>query len=102
MKEAKLELIIRGMRFLKLKIYPMDALEETAEFLRLCSDHFQGAQGVRVKAAFADVFVGLLDPIAAVSLGFGRFFGWAWDVVTRGRIGADGPFFCKFRWLRRK
>ncbi|KAJ3223455.1 Cell morphogenesis protein PAG1 [Clydaea vesicula] len=35
MRESKIELLIRCMRFIKLKIYPMDCLEETTEFLQV-------------------------------------------------------------------
>ncbi|KAJ3152742.1 Cell morphogenesis protein PAG1 [Geranomyces michiganensis] len=66
-KEGKLDLIIRSMRFLKLKIYPMDALEDTAEFLQTCAELFQNAHSTRIKHAYAEVFVMLLEPIAAVA-----------------------------------
>nr|KAJ3422130.1 Cell morphogenesis protein PAG1 [Polyrhizophydium stewartii] len=73
--ELKLELMIRSMRFLKLKasllnlaaIYPMDCLEETAEFLQTSADLFQNSHNIHVKHAYADVFVELLDPIASVA-----------------------------------
>ncbi|TPX59464.1 hypothetical protein PhCBS80983_g02476 [Powellomyces hirtus] len=67
LKEGKLDLIIRSMRFLKLKIYPMDALEDTADFLQTCAELFQNAHSTRIKHAYAEVFVQLLDPIAAVA-----------------------------------
>ncbi|KAJ3161216.1 Cell morphogenesis protein PAG1 [Geranomyces variabilis] len=66
-KEGKLDLIIRSMRFLKLKIYPMDALEDTADFLQTCAELFQNAHSTRIKHAYAEVFVMLLEPIAAVA-----------------------------------
>jgi len=68
MKESKVELLIRSMRFLKLKLYPMEALEDTAEFLQECSNFFQNAHSIKIKHAFAEVFVELLDPIAAVTI----------------------------------
>jgi len=67
MKESKVELLIHSMRFLKLKLYPMEALEDTAEFLQVCSNFFQSAHSIKVKHAYAEVFVELLDPIAAVA-----------------------------------
>ncbi|KAI9091522.1 cell morphogenesis N-terminal-domain-containing protein [Phlyctochytrium arcticum] len=67
LKEGKLDLIIRSMRFLKLKIYPMDALEDTADFLQTCGELFQHAHSSRIKQAYADVFVQLLNPIAAIA-----------------------------------
>ncbi|KAL5035352.1 hypothetical protein BDV3_005299 [Batrachochytrium dendrobatidis] len=66
-KETKLELIIRSMRFLKLKIYPMDCLEETAEFLQTSADLFQDTHNIHVKHAYANLFVELLDPIASIA-----------------------------------
>jgi len=44
----------------------MEALEDTAEFLQVCSNFFQSAHSIKVKHAYAEVFVELLDPIAAV------------------------------------
>ncbi|OUM68331.1 hypothetical protein PIROE2DRAFT_39268 [Piromyces sp. E2] len=67
MKESKVELLIHSMRFLKLKLYPMEALEDTAEFLQVCSNFFQSAHSIKIKHAYAEVFVELLDPIAAVA-----------------------------------
>ncbi|KAJ3080796.1 Cell morphogenesis protein PAG1, partial [Quaeritorhiza haematococci] len=67
MKENKVEQIVRSMRFLKLKIYPMDALEETADFLQICAEFYQNAHNMKLKHAFADLFVELLEPIAAVA-----------------------------------
>ena len=69
MKETKAEMLIKCMRFLKLKIYPMDSLEETADFLHILSEFFANAHNVRVKNAYADVLVDLLEPIAAVRWG---------------------------------
>ncbi|KAI8820541.1 cell morphogenesis N-terminal-domain-containing protein [Fimicolochytrium jonesii] len=67
LKEGKLDLIIRSMRFLKLKIFPMDALEDTADFLQTSAELFQNAHTTRIKHAYAEVFVQLLEPIAAVA-----------------------------------
>jgi len=44
----------------------MEALEDTAEFLQVCSNFFQSAHSIKIKHAYAEVFVELLDPIAAV------------------------------------
>ncbi|KAJ3277512.1 Cell morphogenesis protein PAG1, partial [Borealophlyctis nickersoniae] len=82
MKENKLEMIIKSMRFLKLKIYPMEYLEETAEFLEICADLFQNTHSVRIKHAFADVFVHLLDPIAAVATAEVNVPAWMRTVET--------------------
>lgn len=67
-KETKLEIFIRCMRYLKLTVYPMDALEETAEFLAVCAEIFQNSHSIRIKHAYCRVFIDLLEPIAAVSV----------------------------------
>ncbi|KAJ3185369.1 Cell morphogenesis protein PAG1 [Gaertneriomyces sp. JEL0708] len=66
-QESKLELLIRSMRYLKLKIYPMDALEDSVEFLQTCAELFTNAHSTRLKHAYAEVFVGLMEGIAAVA-----------------------------------
>ncbi|KAJ3109558.1 Cell morphogenesis protein PAG1 [Phlyctochytrium planicorne] len=66
-KEMKLDLIIRSMRFLKLKIYPMEYLEETAEFLQICADFFQNSHSAKIKLAYAELFAELLEPVASVA-----------------------------------
>ncbi|KAI8800528.1 cell morphogenesis N-terminal-domain-containing protein [Cladochytrium replicatum] len=67
--EAKLEMLIRCMRFLKLKIFPMEILEETADFLQILAEFYQNTHNmsVKVKHAFADVLVELLEPIAGIA-----------------------------------
>ncbi|ORX97729.1 hypothetical protein K493DRAFT_258703 [Basidiobolus meristosporus CBS 931.73] len=67
-RESSYELIIRGMRCLKLKIYPADALEETADFLQSCGKFFKTTRSMKIKHAYAQVFVEMLAPIAAVAL----------------------------------
>jgi len=46
----------------------MEALEDTTEFLQACSNFFQNAHSIKIKLAYAEVFVELLDPIAAVNI----------------------------------
>eukprot|EP00842_Homolaphlyctis_polyrhiza_P005771 jgi/Hompol1/6195/HPOL_000607-RA len=82
MKENKMELLIRSMRFLKLKIYPMDSLEETTDFLHTSAELFQNAQSVLIRHAFADVFVQLLDPIASVATAEVNLPAWQKAVET--------------------
>lgn len=100
--QSKVEMVIKGMRYLKLKvgsnvimigtkvvsqgirlksteviwmfnycynqIYPDYALEDTADFLQSCAKFFKNAHGVKVKHAYAHLFVQLMLPIAAVSV----------------------------------
>ncbi|KAJ3135392.1 Cell morphogenesis protein PAG1 [Physocladia obscura] len=63
----KQEICIRAMRFLKLKIYPMESLEETAEFLMIFAGFFTNAQHPKIKQAYCEVFSELLEPIVAVA-----------------------------------
>jgi hypothetical protein len=65
-EEARAEHLIRGMRFLKFQIYPLEQFEEAAEFLEALADVFELAQGARIKMAMASTLTALLEPIIAV------------------------------------
>ncbi|KAG0198807.1 Cell morphogenesis protein PAG1 [Mortierella sp. GBA30] len=67
-RELRMEMLIRGMRFLNLKLYPMDCLDDTADFLQSCARFFKMARGIRIKHAYAELFVQLLTPVAKVAL----------------------------------
>ncbi|ORZ22813.1 cell morphogenesis N-terminal-domain-containing protein [Lobosporangium transversale] len=67
-REQRMEMLIRGMRYLNLKLYPMSSFEETADFLQSCARFFKMARGIRIKHAYAELFVQLLTPIAKVAL----------------------------------
>ncbi|KAL0081852.1 cell morphogenesis N-terminal-domain-containing protein, partial [Phycomyces blakesleeanus] len=75
-RQSHMEMLIRGMRFLKIKIYPLDALEETADFLSSCASFFKNAHGAKVKHAYANLFVQLLLPIAEVAVAEVNFPAW--------------------------
>ncbi|KAF9908249.1 Cell morphogenesis protein PAG1 [Linnemannia zychae] len=66
--ELRMEMLIRGMRYLNLKLYPMNCLEDTADFLQSCAGFFKLARGIRIKHAYAELFVQLLTPVAKVAL----------------------------------
>ncbi|KAG8901572.1 Cell morphogenesis protein PAG1 [Tulasnella sp. 408] len=57
------ENIIRGIEYIKLKVYPSEAFEEAAEFLESLSKSFANAHGQRLKSAFAEVLTTLLHPV---------------------------------------
>ncbi|KAJ3014920.1 UNVERIFIED_CONTAM: Cell morphogenesis protein PAG1, partial [Siphonaria sp. JEL0065] len=63
----KLGICIRAMRFLKLKIYPIDCLEETAEFLMIFAGFFVNTHNPKIKHAYCDLFVELLEPVVAIA-----------------------------------
>ncbi|KAF8987696.1 Cell morphoproteinsis protein PAG1 [Haplosporangium bisporale] len=67
-RELRMEMLIRGMRYLNLKLYPENCLEETADFLQSCAGFFKMARGIRIKHAYAELFVQLLTPVAKVAL----------------------------------
>ncbi|KAI9297474.1 hypothetical protein K502DRAFT_347065 [Neoconidiobolus thromboides FSU 785] len=61
--EDNLTLTIYTMKYLKLKIYPDDALEETSEFLLSIATFFRKTSHTRLKSAYAEAFVEMLLPI---------------------------------------
>ncbi|CAG8450900.1 5227_t:CDS:10 [Acaulospora colombiana] len=75
-QESKIELLIKGMHHLQLKIYPIEALEETADFLQSLANFLRLAHGVRIKHTYADLFVRLLMPIAGVAVAEVNFPAW--------------------------
>lgn len=62
--EANARLIVVGMKFLKLKLYPMDSLEESAEFLESIAKFFGRSQSQTLKIAYSDVLTQILMPLA--------------------------------------
>ncbi|KAG0168637.1 Cell morphogenesis protein PAG1 [Apophysomyces sp. BC1034] len=76
-RQSHMEMLIEGMRYLKIKIYPLDALEETADFLSSCASFFKNAHGAKVKHAYAKLFVQLLLPIAEVAVAEVNFPAWS-------------------------
>lgn len=76
-RQGHMEMLIKGMRYLKIKIYPLDALEETADFLLSCGSFFKNAHGAKVKHAYARLFIQLLLPIAGVAVAEVNFPSWA-------------------------
>ncbi|CAO3652266.1 unnamed protein product [Mucor fragilis] len=76
-RQGHMEMLIKGMRYLKIKIYPVDALEETADFLSSCASFFKNAHGAKVKHAYAKLFIQLLLPVAQVAVAEVNFPSWA-------------------------
>ncbi|KAK5799013.1 cell morphogenesis N-terminal-domain-containing protein [Linnemannia elongata] len=75
--ELRMEMLIRGMRYLNLKLYPDRCLEETADFLQSCAGFFKLARGTRIKHAYAELFVQLLTPVAKVALAEVNYPNWS-------------------------
>ncbi|KAG5929510.1 hypothetical protein E4U42_005655 [Claviceps africana] len=63
--EGKIELVLGGMKHLKVKISPEPAWDMSCEFLVSLGRLFSKSHGHRVKVAFCQVFDMLLRPIAA-------------------------------------
>lgn len=61
--EIRIEHLLRGMRHLKLRMYPEDELEMSAEFLQQLASFFSSAHGQNLKCAYADTLTSLLHPV---------------------------------------
>lgn len=61
--EARIEHLLRGMRHLKLKVYPEDDLEMSAEFIQQLAAYFANTHGQNLKCAYAETFTALLHPV---------------------------------------
>ena len=61
--EARIEHLLRGMRHLKLRVYPEDELEMSSEFIIQLAAYFANAHGQALKCAYAETFVSLLHPV---------------------------------------
>ncbi|KAG5437458.1 hypothetical protein PCANB_000886 [Pneumocystis canis] len=55
-KELRVEMVIHGMKYLKIKLFPEDALEESSDFIASLSRFFQETSCYRIKYAYADLF----------------------------------------------
>lgn len=65
--EGKVELVLGGMKHLRVKILPEEAWEESCRFLIALGRLFSKSHGQRVKWAFCQVIDTLLLPIAATA-----------------------------------
>jgi hypothetical protein len=61
--EAKIEHILKGMRTLKLKVYPEEELEMSAEFVQALAGFFANSHGHYLKCAYAETLIHLLHPV---------------------------------------
>lgn len=62
--EPSVHLLILGMRYIKLKNYPLEMFEESAGFIKSIGKFFSHTQNVPIKLAYADVLSQLLLPLA--------------------------------------
>ncbi|KAF8253553.1 hypothetical protein K440DRAFT_236308 [Wilcoxina mikolae CBS 423.85] len=63
--EARIALVVRGMSYIKLKFYPENLLEESADFMVSLAKFFAKSSGWTVKSAYCEIFSKLLLPVAA-------------------------------------
>ena len=84
--EGKVELVLGGMKHLRVKILPEEAWEKSCEFLVALGRLFSKSHGHRVKWAFCQVIDMLLLPIAATA-GNGHLMHPKWAEV----LSAIGP-----------
>lgn len=88
-KESKIEMLLRCMRYIDLKIYPMDALEESADFLQILADFFKNSPlNSSAKFRYAELFVDLLEPIAAIAVAEVNMPIWKEAVESLYNIGS--------------
>lgn len=68
LKDADLsfESLVKGVKYLQIKVWPPESFEEGAEFLERFARCFDNAHGQRLKIAFAETLVQLLHPIGKV------------------------------------
>ena len=65
-KEPYAQLLVLGMRYLKLKHYPIDYFEQSVDFLKSISKFFARTENSQIRLAYADVTTQLLLPLADV------------------------------------
>ncbi|WAQ88128.1 hypothetical protein PtA15_9A253 [Puccinia triticina] len=61
--EARLGYLVRGVQFLKLKVYPLEAFKDTADFIATFSTLFESSRGSSVKTAMAKTLGPLLAQV---------------------------------------
>lgn len=65
-EEPHIHLLIHGMRYLKLKNYPLERFEESAEFVQSLTKFFANSLNHTIIIAYADVLCNLVLPLASV------------------------------------
>lgn len=65
--ELLTESAVLGMRFLRIRVYPMEAFEEGCEFIEILARFYMHAHGFRIKHAFAHVLSAILLPVAGTA-----------------------------------
>ncbi|KZF23140.1 hypothetical protein L228DRAFT_228990 [Xylona heveae TC161] len=63
--EARMELVIMGMKHLHVNTYPEEAWDRSCDFMQSLGRLFIGSHGQRIKHAYCQVFEAILLPVAA-------------------------------------
>ncbi|KAK2066995.1 hypothetical protein P8C59_000768 [Phyllachora maydis] len=84
--EAKIELVLGGMKHLRIRTSPPEAWDQSCEFMASIGRLFSRAHGPKVKSSFCQVLEMLLLPIAATANNV-NFAHHRWGEV----LGAIGP-----------
>jgi hypothetical protein len=66
-KDVRFAGFVHAVGYLRLKMYPQEALDESAEFVKSLGLAFQNTHGSKNKIAFAEALVELLEPTGAVA-----------------------------------
>lgn len=61
--EMRMEHLLKGMRHLRLRVYPEEELEMSAEFITQLAFFFNNVHGQYLKCAFAETFTSLLHSV---------------------------------------
>ncbi|TFK22376.1 hypothetical protein FA15DRAFT_622584 [Coprinopsis marcescibilis] len=61
--DNKYENLVRGMRYIQIKVWPPEAFEEGAEFMEVLAKTYVNTHGAKLKTTFAEILVWLLHPI---------------------------------------
>ncbi|KAF9444887.1 hypothetical protein P691DRAFT_806559 [Macrolepiota fuliginosa MF-IS2] len=62
--DVKYENLVKGLRHIKINVWPYEAFEEGAEFMEPLAKAFGNAHGLRLKSTFAETLVHILHPIS--------------------------------------
>ncbi|CCJ28835.1 unnamed protein product, partial [Pneumocystis jirovecii] len=76
-KELKVEMVIHGMKSLKIKLFPEDALEESSDFVASLVRFFEETRSNRIKYAYANLFHHSMLPMVDSATAELNFPSWA-------------------------
>ncbi|KAI0032600.1 cell morphogenesis N-terminal-domain-containing protein [Vararia minispora EC-137] len=75
--DMRFENLVRGLKHVQIKVWPLESFEEGAEFMETLAKAFDNAHGFRFKLAFAETLVQLLHPVAKTAQAEVNYPQWA-------------------------